>query len=441
MHQWLDLVFGFKQRGKEAVTALNTFVHVTYEGQVDLDSITDPIERESIIAQIQNFGQTPSRLERKPFPPRIVLNAFKEKGVDFNAISSMAALTPPFCVVGAPHRVHLRVISVDTCKVGMSGQIDSSVGDICLNKGQLLGVGRTCALIVPSKKYYRFGGPNNGVSVHVAMATARHREVNKVLSIHDGMHRSPISIAKPSLNGLWLVTGCVDSTVRVWKYNGQNMQLQATLCGHDGGRITCLDISTSFGTIVTGGSDGKILEWDLRTLTFLRQLSHISNSSASSDKPNETFAAKSVSINHKNGNIVTLVHSTLCIFDINGILVAKQSPDDEFEGSDLPSCVIATDCPEWMENGIVAVTGHMNGDVRLWSIDYDCNLLVLRHLVPDRVHSCPITVLRIEDEKQDTLLIGDKSGKMSMCSTLKLEQLSGAEQAALVAETQSWHED
>jgi hypothetical protein len=96
---------------------------------------------------------------------------------------------------------------------------------------------------------------------------------------------------------------------------------------------------------------------------------------------------------------------------------------------------------QFLENGIVAVTGHMNGDVRLWSIDYDCNLLVLRHLVPDRVHSCPITVLRIEDEKQDTLLIGDKSGKMSMCSTLKLEQLSGAEQAALVAETQSWHED
>ena len=439
LHQWLDLVFGYKQRGKEAVAALNTFVHVTYEGQVDLDSITDLVERDSIIAQIQNFGQTPSRLERKPFPQRIVLNAFKEKGVDFNAISSLAALTPPFCVVGAPHRVYLRVTTVDTCKVGMSGQTDSSVGDIFLNKGQIVGVGRTCALIAPSKKYIRYGGPNNGVSVHVAVTSARHREVNKVLSIHDGMHRSPISVAKTSPNGLWLVTGCVDSTVRVWKYNGHNMQLQATLCGHDGGKITCLDISTTFGTIVSGGCDGKIIEWDLRTLTFLRQLSHPLSSSHSAS--NDSYVAKSVSINHKNGNIVTLIHSNLCVFDINGHLVAKQSSDDEFERSAIPCCVAATGCPEWMENGIVAVTGHVNGDVRLWSIDYDCNLLVLRHLLPERVHSCPITVLRIADEKEDTLLVGDKSGKISICSTLKLEQLSAPEQAALVAETQSLNED
>lgn len=423
------------------MAALNTFVHVTYEGQIDLDSITDPIERESIIAQIQNFGQTPSRLERKPFPQRIVVNAFNDKGIDFNAISSLAALTPPFCVVGAPHRVHLRVNTVDTCKVGMSGQTDSSVGDIFLNKGQLIGVGRTCALIGPSKKYVRFGGPNNGVSIHVAVTSARHREVNKVLSIHDGMHRSPISVARPSMNGLWLVSGCVDSTVRVWKYNGQNMQLQATLCGHDGGKITCLDISTTYGTIVTGGSDGRILVWDLRTLTFLRQLNHSPTPTATKCAPNVTYAVKSVSVNHKNGNIVTLIHSNICVFDINGNLAAKQSSDDEFEGSAIPSCVIATGCPEWMENGIVAATGHMNGDVRLWSIDYDCNLLVLRHLLPDRVHSCPITVLRIADEKEDTLLIGDKSGKISVCSTLKLEQLSALEQAALVAETQSLHDD
>ena len=198
----MDLIFGYKQRGQEAVTSLNTFVHVTYEGQVDLDSIEDPVERESIIAQIQNFGQTPSRLERRPFPQRVVVSAFKERGVDFSSLPSLAMLTPPFCVVGAPQRVYLRVNTVDTCKVGMAGQIDSSVGDMCLVKGQLVGVGRTCALILPSRKYCRFGGPNNGVSVHVAMTSARYREVNKVLSIHDGMHRGPISVARPSLYGL-----------------------------------------------------------------------------------------------------------------------------------------------------------------------------------------------------------------------------------------------
>ena len=317
----------------------------------------------------------------------------------------------------------------------MRGQIDSSVGDMCLVKGQLVGVGRTCAHILPTRKYYRFGGPNNGVSVHVAVTSARYREVNKVLSIHDGMHRGPISVAKPSLNGLWLVTGGIDSTVRVWKYNSQNMQFQATLCGHDGGRITCLDVSTTFGTIVTGGTDGKILLWNLRTLAFSRQLNP-STSCSPHDGSAKYYAAKSVSINHKNGNIVTLLHSTLCVYDINGNLVVIQSPDVEFDGNDTPSCAIATDCAEWMESGIVAISGHMNGDVRFWSIDYETDLLVLRHTLQENPHSCPITALRVSGDKQDTLLVGDKSGKMSVCTTLRLDQLNASDVTALLAEVQ-----
>ena len=431
LHRWADLIFGFKQRGREAVAALNTFVHVTYEGTVDLDAIEDPIQRESIIAQIQNFGQTPSRLERKPFPARNVVSAVKEKSIDFNALASLAALTPPFCVVGAPHRVYLRATMLDTCRVGMIGQMDSSVGDMCLVKGQLVGVGRKCALILPSKKYYRYGGPNNGVSVHVATTSARHREVNRVLSIHDGMHRAPVNVAKPSLNGLWLVTGCVDSTVRVWRYDGQNVQLRATLCGHEGGKVTCVDVSTTFGTIVTGGADGNVLVWDLRTLTFLRKLRHTNVTAASEDLGS---SAISVSVNHKNGNILTLVGSTLSLFDINGNQVATLEQDFEFELHNRPSCAIATDCPEWMENGIVAVTGHVNGDVRLWGLDYESKVLVPRHQLPDKVHSCPITALRVSGDRQDTLLVGDKSGKMSVCKTLQLEALNQQELALVLHE-------
>eukprot|EP00957_Ditylum_brightwellii_P073004 5547831-Ditylum_brightwellii.AAC.1 len=95
-------------------------------------------------------------------------------------------------------------------------------------------------------------------------------------------------------------------------------------------------------------------------------------------------AAVSVSINQKNGNIMTLIGSRICLFDINGNLVAKQQSSDEFAIKHRPSCAVATDCPEWMENGIVAITGHVNGDLRLWSIDYDENILIMRHLMPDK---------------------------------------------------------
>lgn len=67
LHHWIDLIFGYKQRGEEAVKADNVFHHLTY-GTVDLDSIKDQMHRTAIEAQIQEFGQCPRQLFCSPHP-------------------------------------------------------------------------------------------------------------------------------------------------------------------------------------------------------------------------------------------------------------------------------------------------------------------------------------------------------------------------------------
>ena len=56
--------------GPEAIRATNVFYYLTYEGSVDLESMTDGVMREAIENQIKNFGQTPSQLLMEPHPPR-----------------------------------------------------------------------------------------------------------------------------------------------------------------------------------------------------------------------------------------------------------------------------------------------------------------------------------------------------------------------------------
>ena len=71
LHHWVDLIFGYKQRGPASEAAHNVFHHLSYEGSVDLDKITDELDRQAAESHIQNFGQTPSQLlVTEPHPAR-----------------------------------------------------------------------------------------------------------------------------------------------------------------------------------------------------------------------------------------------------------------------------------------------------------------------------------------------------------------------------------
>jgi hypothetical protein len=102
LHQWIDLVFGAKQKGEAAIEAVNVFHHLSYQGARDVDNIEDPMERLATIGIIHNFGQTPHQVFQRAHPHRDDLNR-KEGRLDTLAESLTRV---PLTLLGMTFTVH-----------------------------------------------------------------------------------------------------------------------------------------------------------------------------------------------------------------------------------------------------------------------------------------------------------------------------------------------
>ncbi|CBZ37434.1 hypothetical protein, conserved [Leishmania donovani] len=70
LHQWIDLVFGVRRRGPLALERYNVFQRMTYGEEVvqALKNAETPHDCDVIIAEVDNFGQTPLQLFQERHP-------------------------------------------------------------------------------------------------------------------------------------------------------------------------------------------------------------------------------------------------------------------------------------------------------------------------------------------------------------------------------------
>lgn len=387
LHEWIDLVFGAKQTGKAAVKAQNVFMHITYEGTVDIEEITDPVMRAATLSQIENFGQTPSRLFSNPHPQRKVptlqslqpvdtagditaqpgLTSAVGHQYDGNTISSIEAyvkwhtpLAPALVSIGKDY-VYLKKQSV------VSTQVLGGVGDLKLVSDKMQCLGSGCIFVPPRFVKYLDWGNGGGVMklrVHPQTAGAsRYREANKVLAVVEGAHHGLVNCAAISDDGALLVTGGQDAVVNLIECskapNGRRVFKQmAKLVGHSNS-VTSVAINKELNLVASASEDCSVVLWDLRTRALLQELA------------GHSAAVAHVSINSAIGNVLTTTDSELRLWSINGDLLAASS--SSVFGLHNITCAISTRCESW-QNGVVAVTGHSNGAIALWGLRYPSDL-------------------------------------------------------------------
>jgi hypothetical protein len=113
LHEWIDLIFGYKQQGDKALEANNVFYYLTYENSIDISAIEDPLQRAATKSQVIHFGQTPSQLLNKEHPKRLTKEeCFVPLCSDLLLISKVQIFTPFFTSTSSHMKNHSPILSI-----------------------------------------------------------------------------------------------------------------------------------------------------------------------------------------------------------------------------------------------------------------------------------------------------------------------------------------
>ncbi|XP_068949127.1 WD repeat and FYVE domain-containing protein 3 isoform X2 [Petaurus breviceps papuanus] len=377
LHEWIDLIFGYKQQGPAAVEAVNVFHHLFYEGQVDIYNINDPLKETATIGFINNFGQIPKQLFKKPHPPKRVRSRLNGE--------NSGVSVPPGSTSDKIFFHHLDNLRPSLAPVK---ELKEPVGQIvCTDKG-ILAVEQNKVLIPPAwNKTFAWGYAD----LSCRLGTY---ESDKAVTVYECLSEWGQILCAICPSPKLVITGGTSTVVCVWemgtsKEKAKTLTLKQALLGHTD-TVTCSTASLAYHIIVSGSRDRTCIIWDLNKLSFLTQLR------------GHRAPVSALCINELTGDIVSCAGTYIHVWSINGNPIVSVNT---FTGrSQQIVCCCMSEMNEWDTQNVI-VTGHSDGVVRFWRMEF---LQVPETPAPEPVEDpemqedCPEAQIGQEGQEEDS---------------------------------------
>ncbi|CCA74831.1 related to WD repeat and FYVE domain-containing protein 3 [Serendipita indica DSM 11827] len=320
---WIDLIWGCKQKDP---SSFNVFHPLSYEGAIDLDAISDPLEREATVGIIHNFGQTPRKLFTHPHPQRIM-----------DGRTSL----PLGTLFGVPEDAKMLSQGAKPLRQTLNAPVTQLVYDAMSEKilpcsSQMLHVP------LFSHETVHWGSADQSIRLHID---------KKLVQVAEGAN----CICAAFADSESLITGMEDSTIGIWKLTrvpGERTVMTWThiLRGHIA-RVNTVAASRAWSLVASGSDDNTVILWDLNRAHYVRTLQH-------------DTSVQLVAIHEASGMIASSSKTSLVLHTINGhhITTLNMFSQD-------PVFSLAFHEREWSKTGVLATGSRGTVTLRSWNVE------------------------------------------------------------------------
>ncbi|XP_028902841.1 lysosomal-trafficking regulator isoform X2 [Ornithorhynchus anatinus] len=380
--QWIDLVFGYKQKGKASVQAINVFHPATYFG-MDVSAVEDPVQRRALETMIKTYGQTPRQLFHTAHANRpgaklniegelpaamglLVQFAFRETREQPRDVVHPSPLS---WIKGLKWGDYVGSPSAPVPVVCFSQPHGERFGSLqALPTRAICGLSRKfCLLMIYSKEQGVRSMNNTDIQWSAILSWGY---ADNILRLKSKQSEPPVNFIQSSQ--LHQVTSCAWVPDSCQLFTGSecgvitayanrftsstpseiDMESQIHLYGHTE-EITGLFVCKPYSIMISVSKDGTCIIWDLNRLCYVQSL-------AGHKSP-----VTAVSASETTGDIATVCDSVgggsdLRLWTVNGDLVGH------VHCREIICSVAFSNQPEGVSINVIA-GGLENGIVRLWS--------------------------------------------------------------------------